>query len=207
MRQKYKGKDIIDRLHHTVIRYKSHPYLCTVDSSGIINLHDLTNGNLCHKVDAEDEELDISSINLGWVNIADPDFRLAVYLKREPQRRYKQGIQFEVLTQRVLRDGISTVRADKLSCRGFVDAVLGVYPSFTQGMEYITKNGWHSVALSRDVAIKLEADLLKVYLKDDEVGYMKLGKSQVIVPQSEMSWYHVFLLENIKHWTVVEGGK
>jgi hypothetical protein len=207
MRQKYKGKDVIDRLHNTVIRYKSHPYLCTVDSSGVICLNDLTNGNLCHKVSAEDEDLDISSINIGYVNIADPDYRMAVYLKREPARRFKQGIEFERLTQKTLKVGVSVVSPSKLGGRGFVDAVLGNFPSLQKALNDITKNGWASVALSRDVALMRDKELLKVYLKDDEVGFMRLGTTEVMVPKTELSWYHAFLLEGIKEWKVVEGIK
>ena len=207
MRQKYKGKDVIDRLHNTIIRYKNHPYLCTVDSSGVICLNDITNGNLSHKVSPEDEDLDISSINIGYVNIADPDYRMAVYLKREPARRFKQGIEFERLTQKTLKPGMSHISPNKLHCRGFVDAVLGSFPSLQKALVDITKNGWASVAVSRDIAIMRDKELLKVYLKDDEVGFMRLGTLEVNVPKTELSWYHAFLLESIKEWKVTEGIK
>lgn len=204
MRQRYTGKDIIDRLHHTVIRYKNYPYLCIVESTENIHLMDVVTGNLQHKVHPEDDDLDISSIRVGYINLAEPNHRLAVYLKREPLRRYKQGIEFERLTQKVLRDGVSYVNANQLSCKGFVDSVLGIYPSLDQAVTWITKNNWHSVAISRDIALKHEGELLKVYIKDDEVGYMKLGSRVVIVPKTELSWYSVFLLGSIPDWVVQE---
>lgn len=206
MRQKYIGKDIADRLNNTVIRYRGHPYNCVV-AGDLICLHDLTNGNLCHKVSSGDEDLDISSINIGYINVSEPEYRVAVYLKREPYRRYKQGIEIGQLTQKVLRSGMSPLHPSKIQCRGFVDAILGSYPTLGTALINITKNGWHSVAVSRDVALKRETDLLKVYLKDDEVGYMRLGTTDVIVPKTELSWYHVFLLENIPGWKVREGVK
>lgn len=206
MRQKYVGKDIADRLHSTVIRYKGHPYMASV-TGDLICLHDLTNGNLCHKVYSGDEDLDISSINIGYINIADPEYRLAVYLKREPFRRYKQGIEIQHLSQKVLRSGMGPLHSSKIQGRGFVDGVLGVYPSLGKAIMDITKNGWFSVAVSRDVALKREDSLLKVYLKDDEVGYMRLGTTEVIVPKSELSWYYIHLLGTIPGWKLVEGVK
>lgn len=207
MRNKYKGDDIKGRLHNTVIRYKDHPYMCNTEGT-VIGLHDISSGNLVFQVDSDDEELDISSINIGYVNVFSPDYKLCVYLKREPLRQFKQGLVIELLTQKVLRNGVPAIGKSVLMSRGFVDAVLGRFPSYEEALKMLIKEGWHSVALSRDIAIKRENELLKVYIKDTEVGYIRLSETnKLIVPKNSQSYYHVLLLEDIRGWTVVEGNK
>lgn len=207
MRQKYKGEDIKARLHGTIIRHNSLPYLADVDTSGQIGLIDISTGNLITRVYSDDDALDISSISIGFVNIIDPDFKTAVYLKREPLRRFKQGIEIDTLTQKVLRQGMTSIPKNKIMSTGFVDAVVGRFPTLAQAFDFITKKGWHSVAISRDIALKREADILKVYIKDTEVGYMKLGTTRLIVPKTETSYYDTVYLNDIKGWDVVEGHK
>lgn len=209
MRQKYKGEDIRARLHGTILRYKGFPYLADVDSAGLVGMHDIATGSLVTRVYGDDENIDISSINIGFVNIIDPDYKCTVYLKREPLRRFKQPLEFDFLTQKVLRQGVPTIPKNKLSSAGFVDAVMGKFPPLEEAINLIIKRGWYSVALSRDIAIKREADTLKVYLKESEVGFMKLDNKErkLVVPMSDVSYYHCVYLRDIKGWTVVEGIK
>jgi hypothetical protein len=207
MRQKYKGEDIKARLHHTIIRYDNVPYMCDVDSAGSIGLMDLATGSSVGRVLSDDPKLDISSINIGFVNVIHPNYKCAVYLKREPFRKFKQGIELHSLTQKVLHNGVTTVDHSVLSSKQFVDAVLGKFPSYKDALDLLTKKGFQSVAISRDVALKKEDELLKVYLKDTEVGFIKLSLNltKVFVPRTEQSYYHMVLLEDIKGWDVVEG--
>ena len=209
MRQKYKGEDIRARLHGTILRYKGVPYLADVDAAGMVGMIDVATGNLITRVYGDDEGIDISSINIGFVNIIDPDYKCAVYLKREPLRRFKQPIELDFLTQKVLRQGMTSIPKNKLMSAGFVDAVLGKFPPLEEAINLITKRGWHSVGLSRDIAVKREADNLKVYLKDTEVGFMKIGDKdrKLLVPTSDVSYYHCTYLNDIKGWTVIEGIK
>jgi hypothetical protein len=203
MRQRYKNEDIKARLHGTIIRHRDHPYSCEASGSGLIALHDISSGNLVANVESDDPELDISSINIGFVNLPAPEQRFCVYLKREPLRQFKQGIVLESLTQKVLKDKVDHVSKGALMSRGFVDAVLGRFPTYEDALDMITKKSWTSVALSRDIAIKREEELLKVYIKDTEVGYIRLTNTQeVIVPKGNQSYYHVLLLEDIKGWSV-----
>lgn len=207
MRQKYKGQDIRARLHHTIIRYKNHPYLAEVNESNQIGLRDLANNNLIALVEHDDPLIDISSISIGYVNVTHPDIRSAVYLKREPLRRFKQGIEFDMLTQIPLRTGMSSFPKSVVLSRGFVNAVLGKFPSFKESLKLIS-DGWYSVALSRDVAFKRETNLLKVFIKDTEVGILRLGTDIINVPKSEVSYCYVDILrQNIPDVKVVEGLK
>jgi len=206
MKQRWKGDDVKARLHGTIIRYKSHPYLCGVDGHSI-NLIDLQTGSTVGTVDSDDDLLDVSSVPLGYVNIVHPDYKLCVYLKRDPLRRFKQGVEVDILTQKILRDGWSPISRDIIRSKSLVDTILGRFPSYKEALDFITKKGFHSVALSRDIALKREGELLKVYLKESEVGYIRLGTDRVIVPKTDQSYYHILLLEDLHGWEVIEGSK
>lgn len=203
MRNKYRGKDIRDRLGGTIVRHKGHPYLCEADDDGSVALYSLEGLGLIARIDPIDnEELDISSLTLGYVNIDHPDYKLAVYLKREPTRQFKQCVEVSRLSQVPLKNGLSNIHHKIILGKGLVDCVLNRYPTFDQAMMMITKRGFASVAISKDIAIKRETDLLKVYLKTDEVGYMKLGTKKLIIPETNISYYASLFLSEIKDWEI-----
>lgn len=205
MRQKYKGDDIKSRLDNTVIRYKNHPYFCSVEGT-ILGLHGLAGEGLIVRVDPDDPFIDISSLTLGYVNL-DGDLKCAVYLKREANRQYKQGVDLGRLTQFVLKGSGQAVNALYFRCKGLVDCVLDKYPTLDQATMMISKKGYTSVALSRNVAVKREDDLLKVYVKTDEVGYIKMGTTRLVVPKVESSFVNNYFLREITGWDLVEGNR
>lgn len=206
MRQKYVGDDVRARLHQTIIRYNGHPYLAEVSTDGLIHLRNVANGNLEASVDSDDEKLDISSISIGYVNVSSPDCLCAVYLKRQPLRRFKQGIEMGTLSQTPLWKN-HEISTQTILSYGFVDAVLGRFPSVDEALTRITKNGWISVAISRDVALRRESSYIKVYIKDKEVGYMEaVGRDRVvIVPMDEVSYCYTHTLGEFKGWEIKEG--
>jgi hypothetical protein len=205
MRQRYKGEDVKSRLHHTIIRYKGVPYLAEVMPEGIIGLRNIVTGNLDLNVASDDELIDISSISIGYVNVADEN-RCAVYLKRDPLRRYKQGVEIDYLRQMPLRKGSSQINRNSILMHGFVDAVANRFPSYLDAIKKMTsKDSWHSVALSRDIAIQRDVDIFKVFVKDKEVGYMKAGSHIVNVVKDDVSYCYTHILKTIHGWEVTEG--
>jgi hypothetical protein len=83
---------------------------------------------------------------------------------------------------------------------------MGNYPSYQEAVDLITKMKHHSVAVSRDVALKKEGEQLKVFLKDTEVGYVNLkDRTKVYVPDTDTSMFAVFFLSEIKGWEIIEG--
>lgn len=207
MRQKYKGDDVRSRLHGTIIRYKNIPYYCAVGEGNVLHLSDLSTGNLIATVDHDDVDIDISSIPLGFVNLDNPNYKICVYLKREPYRKYKQGVCLEALTQTVLSSSKGIIGPDRLRCNGLVKTVEGKFPSLSQAIDLITKGGWTSVAISRNIAIFRQDSILKIYFDEKEVGWMKLGTKVVNIPKSEFSYFYVDQLKLVADWNVVEGGK
>jgi len=206
VRNKYKGDDIQGRLGNTVIRYKDHPYFCVVEHTTLC-LYDMHSGSLSVRVEPDDPFIDISSVPLGYVNIDQSDYKLAVYLKREGRRQFKQGVELGHLTQTPLRNGMGQLHWQHLKCKGLVDCILGKYPSFEQAVNNISKRGYHSVALSNNVAIKRENDTLKVFVKTDEVGFIKLGTNRLVMPKIDNSYVNICYLNEIKGWEITEGVK
>jgi hypothetical protein len=208
MRNKYKGEDIKARLGGTIIRYKGIPVKVEVQDLGQLALFSLEgHGLIASNVDPEDVNIDISSLTLGYLNIDHPDYKLAVYLKREPARQYRQGIDVQRLTQTVLRSNGAGVHPKILEGKCLVDCVANNYPSFSQAMKLLVEKGFFSVALSRDVAVQREYDKLKVFVKEIEVGYVRMGTKKVIVPTTDTSCYAIFFLSDIKDWDIQEGNK
>lgn len=207
MRNKYNGDDLKARLGGTILRYKNIPYMCEVEGQNL-SLYNLETGSLQVRIEPDDQNLDISSLTLGFINIEHPDYKMAVYLKREPFRQYRQGVDLSRLTQVVLRDKLtSPIHFKYLQCKGLLDCVLDRYPSFIEAMEKITRKGFYSVALSKNVAIKREGELLKVFVKSDEVGYIRMGDKKVILPKTDQSGIHAFFLSQVYGWIVTEGIK
>lgn len=207
MRNKYNGDDLKARLGGTVLRYKNVPYMCEVEGQNL-SLYNLENGTLQARIEPDDPFLDISSLTLGFMNLEHPDYKMAVYLKREPFRQYRQGVDLSRLTQTILRNGLSgPIHWKYLQCKGLLDCVLERYPSFSEAVEKITKKGFYSVALSKNVAVKREGELLKVFVKTDEVGYIRMGDKKVILPKTDQSGIHAFFLSQVYGWIVTEGNK
>jgi hypothetical protein len=208
MRNKWRGQDIRARLGDTVIRYDGRPYYCTVDGEQIV-LHDLISRQIIHRKTPDDPGLDVSSLDLGYVNLEVPH-RAAVYLERLPSRRYRQGVDFNNLryTPLVNAGRRFGVESSHMWCQGFVDSHMGVFPSFKKSVSLLTDGKAHSVAMSKQVALKREDGSFKVYIQTEEVGWIKAGTSTVIIPKTEISWVSVQTLELVsREWKVQEGIK
>lgn len=203
MRNKYKGADIRARLGSTIIRWKGRPFWCEVEGE-TINLMDIVTKQSIARVDPDDTDLDISSLTLGYFNIGD----CAVFLARQPLRRYKQGVDPNLLTIATLSNS-HRVDANGILCQGLVDGLMDRYPMFKEAIKKVSKV--QSVALSRDVALLRDKDLVKVHVKGSEVGWIKLGATtmdKVYVPPSDTSWITVYILQQTSdQWEVIEGVK
>lgn len=207
MRNKWRGGDINARLGGTVIRYDGRPYHCTVEGEQIV-LHDLISRQVIHRKNPDDPGIDVSSLDLGYVNIENPG-RAAVYLERNPARRYRQGVDFSYLRYTPLtRPGSRFgVGGEHMWCKGFVDSHMGNFPSFKQAMISLINGIAMSVALSKQVALLKDKDSVKVYIQSEEVGWIKDG-NRVIIPKTEVSWVTVQTLELVsREWIIQEGVK
>lgn len=204
MRNKYVGEDIRQRLHQTIIRYRQQPFFCSVDGT-IINLLDLVTMKVMHRVLHDDPEIDISSLDLGYMNVTNPA-PVAIHMARVGGRRYRQGVDPKSLSYDVLLPSSEKFHfnPDLIFCQGFVDAYNGKFPSVKEAIGMVAKTH-RSVAISNDVAILREKDIIKVFVKNEEVGWMKAGGSIVNLPPSETSWINRYFLERFDGWKIEEG--
>lgn len=176
MRNKYTGEDLEGRLHGTILRYNGEPVFCRAEGD-TLELSDIVTGS--HKISIEPDDflLDISSVPLGYMNSV--QYKAAVYLKRHPFRRYKQGVILELLDAFLLSYGKSTkVSTSNLRCKGFVDSIKGVFPDVTTAIKALkTDTSLNSIAISRDVAFVVDQKIenIFVYIKDMAVGVYSNG--------------------------------
>lgn len=176
MQVKWNATDLVSRLDSTFIRYKGSVYFCRV------NRPDLTlyrpwdvNGEPYKRVHYSDQDIDVSSLPLGYVNYKGDTF----YVKRIPYRRWKQGLDPKSCN----------TNSRVFYSKEFCESVEGKFPSVKQAISMLNKHLATSVAISRDVALKDEGSILKVFIQEDEVGYiMRESLGLVNIPSEEFAW-------------------
>lgn len=211
MRNKYVGQDVRARLSGTYIRWRGNPYYCEVDQNGdSIALYSLVDGSMTVRVSSDDPDLDISSLDLGYVNTS-KRYKCCVYFQRNPYRRYKQGVEPQSLSTfpRSSNYGPGDIPAHGINSEEFYDSMCGKFPAYKVALSMITSPAtkYESVALSRDVAVQKDKDMLRVWIKKDQVAFIKLSDSnRVYIPKTELSWVHELILSSAcSSWVLEEG--
>lgn len=101
--------DVSLRLYQTFIKYKGHFYYVQPPTgvtdleeinSTKITLHDIPTQKKIYLIDANDENIDITSPDLGWTFRT--DYTVPYFISRTPVRRQKQGICRENLVATIL---------------------------------------------------------------------------------------------------------
>lgn len=190
MKIKYRAQDYEARLNDGIILYRGSPHRVVTDGR-VINLLDPTTGRtVVRGIDPADNDLDISSPTLGYINA--PSY--AYYLERIPSRRYKQSLDARAIREtRLTIQGLNSDNGDGYSeflySEYFVDSYKVGYPSFTEARKMLDNGDRKSVAVSRDVAmVKDELDIIKLYYKLELVGWVAPNSTIVMVPSSEKAW-------------------
>lgn len=198
MRCKYLPQDLNARLHGGIAFYNKKPvYVEIVDSH--IRLYTL-NGNFIGIIPENDELFDISSPQLGYVNVRSSSKSIngrVIYLERIPSRRYKQTLTpasvnaFFPYLKKGPESDASYVLETIWRSECFEDMLLGKYPTLEEAILSLSKVSprTYAVAINRDVALyKNSFGQMKVYFKNDEVGYIRPGENIVRIPPSGRSW-------------------
>lgn len=198
MRCKYLPQDLNARLHGGIAFYGKKPvYVEIVDNQ--IRLFSLR-GDYIGVINEDDELFDISSPDLGYVNINQkignkPD-NTAIYVERIPNRRYKQTLTLPSLNatysyirgeNRNAHFNLELVWRDKC----FEDMLIGKYPTLEEALLRLNKTSPRtiSVAINRDICLyKNSYGQMKVYFKGDEVGFVRPGENIVRIPPSGRAW-------------------
>lgn len=195
-------RDLVDRIGGTVCFYMGKPVRVQVESTDeLILTHPITR-KLVDKIRPDDENFDISSPELGYVNFFLETSRYStepvakvLYAYRPPVRRYRQGI-CEGNVYYLTIDGTKWTGIPGIlnapavfDTNSFVDMLQDEYPTIEQAFEMMELPLWKEVAVSKDVAIqKTASGVFQVYYKGQNVGFVIPGTRTCVVPSNEMGW-------------------
>jgi hypothetical protein len=165
-----KSEDVSMRLDGSIVKYKGVYKYAVYESEGTnIGLYDFSKKQLNSKsiIDANDPELDISSVDIGYVNIDSYD--MAAYVTRLPYRKQKQGTSAQNTKYQFCGDSewfnfgnhdFAIISPDVYR------ALVGGYPDLAKAV----KSRKNSVAISRDFAIKNSTE---VYFQNALIGTLE----------------------------------
>lgn len=180
-------KDLYDRLQGTFIRYAGKPVYVAeiIKNPPRLILQDLGSEDILAKVSPDDSDLDISAFEVGYVNSSNG---VVSFLSRSASKHYKQGTYPDHLISRNIENSDHTVSTSWVG-EAFYDMLLGVYPSKVEAAESLITKKRKEVALSRDVALqRLPSDVILVYYKTFNLGWMTPDLGSTYVTDSEISW-------------------
>lgn len=202
-------KDLHDRLHNTIVRYRGIPVMVQVESAKSLLLKDTVSGAQLFDVKPDDPDLDISSAEVGYLNWQ-PTMKIVRYynaalagtpnvvnyLERCPNRMYRQGLVSDSLKSYKI-DGTEGINPmNLLNLEGFRASLTGLFPSLELGLELIANEKWPEVAISQSVAIKkTDSGMCLVYYRRVNVGWIIPRSRHIEMMDSELKWVVSRLME------------
>ncbi len=185
-------KDVENRLHGTVCRYKNKPYYVSVSEECVV-LHTVDRKRKVHVLDYSNlSEIDVSSIEVGYINYVSgqgiPEAEKpnkVYYMKRTVKRQWKQGLsQGNVIYEDLSGNKVPT---DLLFSKFFEDSVNGVFPSFNEAIKTIGRDG--EMAISQEVALKsLPVGVILLYLRGKNLGWIAPNSRSINLEDSSLAW-------------------
>lgn len=194
--------DINSRLHGTICQYKGLPvYVQTGKGGGLITLSHPVTGDDVKDIFYDDEDFDVSSIEVGYLNLlldgkakAKYDEKsIVVHAVREPQKKWRQGLNSNVVVFNGL-DGNpgkfgQYAPGGILSTWGFYNSITGVFPSLDEALTLLNSGEERELAISKDVALqRLPSEVILVFFKTQNVGFMAPESKTVVVPSNDKGW-------------------
>ncbi len=172
------------RLDETICLYQGKPVYVQVDRDRLGDGHTLKayklDGRMRNptRVDYRTEDFDYRAFPLGYMN----SDRNAYYLTRVPARQQKQGLE-----RRQLR-GIPELPHMEgwFYGRDMEDCILGRYPSVPEALEKLDTYAVESIAVSRNVAIRMRSTGgTKLLYKGRTIGHRKADGSFALIESKE----------------------
>lgn len=155
------AEDVNMRLNHSVVKYEDKFFYVSCDGMNIILTHLVTNTPI-HRISANSAKLDVSSPELGYVNL-----RVPAFISRMPVRRQKQGCAVENLSFRQHgRSVVDVVNAATFRSQEFLDMLEGKYPKFAQCLTSPNK----SYAFHRDFLVEKFKERTDIYFKEKRIA-------------------------------------
>jgi hypothetical protein len=191
MRLDYLPNDFEARLNGGVAFYGTQPVIISTLGERI-TISNFPSGEPIKEISKDDENLDISSPQLGYVNMN----RNCYFVYRRPARRYKQTLTHQSIDyfdpsadRREFTPGpdIRELFYSKNFASMLTDKyppLDGVFAAFNSKTSKIK-----SRAISRDVALAIDSfGIIRVFYKMEEVGHINPGSTVVQVPSGTLAW-------------------
>lgn len=169
-----KPHDLETRLGGAVYMYKGEPYRMYFDGAKVIG-EDIQTGERKLTLASSDVDIDISSIELGYMNYdTNSGGTRAVYLTRRPCKQWKQGVCSNNIMTLDYDGQEAPYSRDSIVCsKGFYDLCIEKYPAFKSMFKLKSKS---SMALSRSIAVhRNDLGVFGVYLRCKPIGYFDVS--------------------------------
>ena len=216
MRCRIPNNDLPQKLSDTVCRYNGYPVFVTTERSNVLHLFHLPTREPFDpsSIRSNDENLDISSVPLGYINmpgkVGKDTKNVVYYLMRNPLRRVKQGVTANSLKVYAMnRNTIDHSTTSIMFSQGFVDMVLGKYTTLENSLAMLKKflkespDSNHDIAISRDIALSIDKmGIIKVFFKREYVGWIPPNSTVVHVPNDGLAWVVSKFLSHVLGWKV-----
>jgi hypothetical protein len=202
------AQDIPQKIAESIFMYKGTPYYFKEGGGQMLELYDLEYGGggpPKHQIKFTDDHFDFSSIPLGYVNYK--KFELTAYLSRIPVRKVKQGInqhnsKFQYLPGSAKKKIVNVTSL--LFSQGFVEMAQRRYPSLEQALHGLRKlGGVGEIAINLSIALSIdEQGIIKVFYKNQYVGWIQPNKYIVHVKSDELGWVISKYLSHVLGWQI-----
>lgn len=170
------------RLDSSIVRYKGNPYWAqATGNKARINLCSLVKeneGSPIYEIDANDPDLDVSSIEIGYCNHKSLG---TVFITRAPYRKQKQGLSsVNTLWTTVGGSNLKSLTATQFFDEGIIDAILGNYPSVKTAVKSLGNSfgDWKAEAISSSFCLFADPKgSITVYFEQSKIGKLEEDNS------------------------------
>lgn len=183
------AKDLSDRLAGTICRYDGELVRVNHEKTDLLTLYTFK-GEKKQDIQPLDEKLDISMIELGYVNYSGSNGDFVVYCHRDPKKKYKAALDPRyVIFRGVDASDIDFSLQEGFYSKSFEDALLGKYPTFQEGMMMLDSGSHTDVAISMELALKRDKmGLTFLYYKTRAVGWSPPFSSKLNLMGNDLGW-------------------
>lgn len=189
-------KDLIDRLNGCTFLLDGIPVVVEWAGDENLTVFDITMGQVITKIRADDPRLDISSLELGYMNSP----QRVYYIFRDPIKKYQQGvspnntrvssIDGTPLDMHVFF-GFDSRRYSFVRSKEFADSIMGNFPTIEN---FFQSEHIKEAAISQEIALqRSELGLIFVYHRCVKIGYIEGGS--IVIPNRKTSWVTQKILE------------
>lgn len=211
MKNKFLSQDFVQKIDQTFVRYKGECFFARVtEGIGIAISEPHNTANVVSHIDPYDDELDLSSIPLGYFNLMDN--KVAGYAFRIPMRKYKQGVSTSNTRITILVEGNEhSYGSEGLFTKGFTDSQRNKFPDLLACEKLFLKERWASVAISQEIGLckpplkalpAQDPTSVEVFFRRDKVGTYSFATNVLEVPDSTFAMMMSKILS--KHtWRIV----